>query len=53
MAAGTCVILGPYSIGDTSTAQTDITTQGGAVAKQVSAYLDAQQKVYFVVTTQA
>ena len=54
MAAGTCTVLGPYSIGDTATIATDLTAEAGAIVKSITPYLDAgNQKVYFIVCTEA
>lgn len=54
MAAGTCTVLGPYKIGDTTTIGTALTNEGGAIVKSITAYQDAgNQRVYFVVCTEA
>ena len=54
MAPGTVTVLGPYSIGDTSTIATDLTNEAGAIVKNITAYQDAgNQLVYFVICTEA
>ncbi len=53
MAAGTVTMLGPYTIGDSSI-PTDLTTEAGAIVKSVVPMLDAgNQKIYFLVVTEA
>ena len=54
MAAGTCTVIGPYTVGDTATIATDLTNEAGAIVKSITAYQDAgNQRVYFIVCTEA
>ena len=54
MAAGTCTILGPYNTGDTGTIATATTSEGGAVSKNVTVLMDANNnRFYLLVCTQA
>ncbi len=50
MAKGDVSVLGPYTIGDTTTMDTDITAAVGGKICAVTSYQDTMQmRVYFVV----
>lgn len=53
MAAGTVTMIGPYSIGAAGIPG-DLTTEAGAIIKSITPVYDAgNQKVYFLVCTEA
>jgi len=54
MAAGTVTVLGPYTVGDTATIASALSTEAGAIVKSITSWQDIQNKyVYFAVCTEA
>ena len=54
MAAGTVTILGPYTLDDTSTMATALTSEAGAIVKSLTSWQDIENKqVWFAVLTEA
>lgn len=54
MAAGTVTIKGPYSLDDTSTMASELTSEGGAIVKNITSFQDIENRqVWFVVCTEA
>jgi len=54
MAAGTVTVLGPYTVGDSATIATALSTEAGAIIKSITSWQDQSNKfVYFCVCTEA
>ena len=54
MAAGTVTVIGPYSLNDTATMATDLSTEAGAIVKNITPLQDIKSgDVYFFVCTEA
>ncbi len=54
MAAGTVTIKGPYTLDDTTTMASELTSEAGAIIKSLTSWQDSGTKqVWFAVLTEA
>ncbi len=54
MTAGTVLIIGPYSLDDTSTMADDLTSSGGAIVKNITSWQDIENRqVWFAICQEA
>lgn len=54
MAAGTVTVIGPYSLDDTAQMATDLTSEAGAIVKNITPIQDIKSgNMFFLVNTEA